>query len=39
LTFKPRAAFATPPLALGSVDQAVKKLLRIYRAPPGQLLR
>jgi glycogen synthase len=39
LTFKPRTAFATPPQTLGSVDQAVKKLLRIYRAPPGQLLR
>ncbi len=36
LSFESGASFTTPPDTLGSVDHAVKKLLRIYRSPPGR---
>jgi glycogen synthase len=39
LAYRPAKPFHPPPDGLGGVDQAVRKLLRIYRAPPGQALR
>ncbi len=39
LAYRCANPFHPPPDGLGGVDQAVRKLLRIYRAPPGQALR
>lgn len=39
LAYRPAKPFHPPPDGLGGVDHAVRKLLRIYRAPPGQTLR
>lgn len=39
LNYRGANLFPPPPDDLGGVDQAVSKLLRIYRAPPGQALR
>lgn len=36
LSFDPGVAYAAPPDGVGGADQAVRKLLRLYRSPPGR---